>query len=60
MYFDIHHGTHFGDLSKIGDWAKEVLIRLAKIWSTSTVRSVKAVGLDRYQLHLPIHLVQCF
>ena len=37
VHFDLHHGTHFGDASKIGDWAKEVLRRLFKIWKSSTV-----------------------
>ena len=35
--FDIHHGTHFGDLSKIGAWATEVLSRIYKFLLTSTV-----------------------
>ena len=38
--FDIHHGTHFGDMSKIGTWATDVLKRLAKFLLTSTVSIV--------------------
>ena len=45
VYFDLHHGTHFGDASKVGDWTKEVLRRLLKIWKCSTVNDYLLVSL---------------